>query len=82
MDENLILRLYRTGGEHTAWIKCTNIPWNAEWLDYKTIFLQKKMFNLITFRFSSIPMHVPNLGVQEKGKLASKWKKTFANVMK
>ena len=36
---------------------------SVERLDYKTIFLQKKMFNSITFRFSSIPMHVPNLEV-------------------
>ena len=50
-------------GAHTAWITCTNIPWNAEWLDYKTISLQKKvMFNLITFRFSSIPITVPSVG--------------------
>ena len=42
MNGEKILRLYGTRGVHTAWIKYTNIPWNAEWLDYKTIFLQKK----------------------------------------
>ena len=50
VNENLILRLYGARGEHTAWIKCTNIPWNAEWLDYKTIFLQKKML------FNNVPI--------------------------
>ena len=74
-----ILRLYGTRGVHIAWITCTNIPWNAEYLGPKMSFLQKKVW-FKTFRFRSISMLY--LRVQEKGKLAHKWKKTFANVMK
>ena len=38
-----ILRLYGTRGVHIAWITCTNIPWNAEYLGPKMSFLQKKV---------------------------------------
>ena len=49
---------YVLHGSSAQTFRGTLSGWTIKRFSYK-----KKMVNLITFRFSSIPMHVPNLEV-------------------